>query len=74
MHFATLKIVHTRNFSGPYFPTFGLNTEIYRVNIRIQTEYGKIRTRKNPNKDTFYSVLTGLVQQLILILVRFLKA
>ena len=27
-------------FSGPYFSTFGLNTEIYGV-------YGKIRTRKN---------------------------
>ena len=33
-------------FSGPYFPLFGLNTEIYGVNLRIQTEYRKIRTRK----------------------------
>ena len=33
--------------SGPYFPVFGLNTEIYGVNLRIQPEYRKIRTRNN---------------------------
>ena len=33
--------------SGPYFPLFGLNTEIYFVNIRIQFEYRKIWTRNN---------------------------
>ena len=31
----------------PYFPVFGLNTEIYEVNLRIQSEYRKIRTRNN---------------------------
>ena len=34
-------------FSGPYFPIFGLNTERYGVSLRIQFEYGKIRTSKN---------------------------
>ena len=34
-------------FSGPYFPTFGLNTERHYVFLRIQSEYWKIRTRKN---------------------------
>ena len=29
------------------FPVFGLNTEIYPVNLRIQSEYRKIRTGKN---------------------------
>ena len=33
--------------SGPYFPAFGLNTEIYGVNLRIQSEYRKIRTKNN---------------------------
>ena len=33
-------------FSGPYFPVFKLNTEIYPVNTRIQ-KYRKIRARKN---------------------------
>ena len=36
-----------RVISGPYFPVFGLNTEIYGVNFRIQSEYRKIRTRNN---------------------------
>ena len=44
------------SFPGPYFSAFGLNTEIYGVNLRIQSEYGKIRTRKTPNADTFYAV------------------
>ena len=34
-------------FFGPYFLVFELNTEIYRVNLRIQFEYRKMRTRKN---------------------------
>ena len=34
-------------FSGPYLPAFGLNTERYEVSLRIQSEWGKIRTRKN---------------------------
>ena len=33
--------------SSLYFPVFGLNTEIYPVNLRIQSEYRKIRTGKN---------------------------
>ena len=33
--------------SGLYFPVFRLNTEIYFVNLSIQSEYRKIRTRNN---------------------------
>ena len=33
--------------SGPYFTAFELNTEIYSVNLRIQSEHMKIWTRKN---------------------------
>ena len=33
--------------SGPCFPVFGLNTRIYFVNLRIQSEYRKIQTRNN---------------------------
>ena len=32
---------------GPYFPIFGLDTEICRVNLRIQSECRKIQTRNN---------------------------
>ena len=39
-----------------YFPVFGLNTEIYSEDLRIQFECGEIRTRKTPNMDTFHVV------------------
>ena len=45
-------------FSGPYVPAFGLNTEIYEVifvNLGIQPECGKIRTRKTQNTNNFYA-------------------
>ena len=41
-----VKIVRIRSFSGPY----------YSVSLRIQAEYGKIRTRKTPNTDTFHTM------------------
>ena len=33
--------------SIPYIPVLGLNTEIYSINLCIQSEYRKIRTRNN---------------------------
>ena len=44
-----MKSVRTRNFSGPYFLAFGLNTE-------RDTEY---LTRKSPNTNTFDTALVG---------------
>ena len=32
---------------GPYFHVFGLNMEIYYVNLHIQSKNRKIRTRNN---------------------------
>ena len=46
-----------RSYSGPYFPAFGLNTERYRVSLRIQPKCGKMLTRITPNTDTFHAVL-----------------
>ena len=40
-----VKSVRTRRYSGPHFHAFGLNTERYRVSLRIQSECGKMRTR-----------------------------
>ena len=37
---------YSKNFSGPYFPIFGLNIETYIVNFCSQSEYKKINTRK----------------------------
>ena len=42
--------------SGPYFPVFGLNTEIYGVNLRIHCEYRKYGAEKNPYFETFHVV------------------
>ena len=55
-HYQCVKSVRIRSFSGPYFPAFGLKMEIYGVNLRIQSECGKIWTRKTPNTDTFHAV------------------
>ena len=38
---------NTEFFSGPFFPAFGLNMERHSVSLRIQSECGKIRNRKN---------------------------
>ena len=43
----TWKLSKIGIFSSSYFPVFGLNTKIYGVNHCIQSEYRKIRTRKN---------------------------
>ena len=53
-----VKNVRIRRFAGPYFPAFGLNTEIYTVSLRIQSECGKIWTRKTLNTDIFHPVNT----------------
>ena len=52
-----MKSVLIRSFSSPCFPALGLNTERNGVSLRIQSKYGKIRTRKTPNTDTFHAVL-----------------
>ena len=51
-----VKSVRIRSDSGPFFPAFELNTERYKVSLRFQSEYGKIRTRITWNTDTFHTV------------------
>ena len=53
--FYFVNSVRIHCFSGPYFPAFGLNTEIYRVSLRIQSKCGKIRPIKTPTTDTFHA-------------------
>ena len=55
-----VKKVRIRNYYGPYFPAFGLNTERYGVSLCIQSEYGKMRTIINPHTGTFYAVLFAI--------------
>lgn len=50
LYFRTIRNIKSpciAGFSGLYFPEFGLNPEIYRVNIRISSKWEKIWTRKN---------------------------
>ena len=56
-HSHCVKSVGIRCFSGPHFPEFRLNMKRYSVPPRIQSECGKIRTRKTPNTDTLLAVL-----------------
>ena len=50
------KSPREKYFSGLYFPVFGLNTEIYEVNLCIQSKYRKIRTTKTPYLHIFHAV------------------
>ena len=65
-----VKSVRTRSFSGPDFPAFRLHMERYSVSLRIQSECGKIRTRKTPNTNTFQAVS---FKQMYLFFIHFLK-
>ena len=57
LHF--VKSIRIQRFSGPYFPTVGLNTEIKNsVNLCIQFKCRKERTIKIPNTETFVAVTT----------------
>ena len=44
-----VKSVRIWSYSGPYFPSFGLNTD-------RNSKCGKIRTRITPNTNTFHAV------------------
>ena len=58
--FHCVKSGRIGSFSGPYFPAFGLNTERYGVSLRIQSKFGKIRTRKKSEYGhLLLSVSTG---------------
>ena len=41
-----VKSVRIRNFSGPQFPAFRLNTERYGLSFEIQSECGKYGPEK----------------------------
>ena len=59
-----MKSVHIWNFIGPCFSAFALNIERCGVSLHIQSECGKIRTRKTSNMDTFYAVFTNDIKPL----------
>ena len=57
------KVTKYRVISDPYFPVFRLNTQIYKVNLRIHSEYRKIRTRNNPVSERFSHSARGYMQK-----------
>ena len=56
------KGVCIRNYSGPHFSAFGLNTERYRVSLRSHSKYGKKWTKITPNTGTFYAVFAAKIK------------
>ena len=54
-----MKSVHVQRFYRLYiFPH--LNVERYSVSLHIQSDCGKIWTRKTPNTDTFHVALVSV--------------
>ena len=51
------KRICIRRFSGPYFPEFGINTEMY---FRIQSEFRKKLIRKPHKMSGFYAITAPL--------------
>ena len=51
----TWKVSKYGVFSGPFFPHSDW-TDRYFVSLRVQSECGKIRTRKTPYLDKFHTV------------------
>ena len=63
-----IKSVRIRSYSGPHFPTFGLDRDKCSVSLRIQSECRKMRTRITPNTDTFHAVPLSIESTLLLFL------
>ena len=53
-----VKSARIRGFSGPHFSMYFYP---HSVSLRIQSECGKMRTRKTPNTTTFHAVLDIVV-------------
>ena len=66
-----VKTIRIWSYSGPQFPAFGLKMEKCRVSLRIQSECGKMWTRKTPNTDTFHTgIVLDKIQPVTLLIVK----
>ena len=52
--FTSWKVSKYGVIYGPYFLVFGLNMEIYPVNLRILSGYRKIKENKHFSRSAFY--------------------
>ena len=55
-----VKSVRILSFPGLYFPAFGQNTERYFVSLRLQSECGKIRTKKLQIRTLFVQCINQI--------------
>ena len=51
------KCLYLEFFWSLFSPAFGLNKGSYVVSLRIQSGWGKIRTRKTRNTDSFHALI-----------------
>ena len=64
-----VKSARIRGFSGPHFTAFELNVERTGASLRIQSECGKMQSRKTPNTDTFHAVIfVNISQKMVFVL------
>ena len=49
-----VKSIRIQSLLGPYLPVFRLNTEIYSVDLLIQSECEKIQTGKTRNTEALF--------------------
>ena len=52
-YYHCVKTVQIRSFFWSVFPIFGLHTDIWRVNLHVQSEYRKIQNRKYSVSEHF---------------------
>ena len=64
------KFPDTEFFFGPYFPVFGLNTEICSIISVFSANTGKYELEKTSYLDTFYTMISFKRAFLKVILVR----
>ena len=60
-----VKSVRICSYSRLHFPAFGLNTDRHSISLSIQSECGKMWTRKTSNRDTFHAVLVFTIFKFI---------
>ena len=63
-HYTAGKVSKYEVISSPYFPVFGLNTEIFSVVSVFGPNTGKYGPEITPYLDTFYTVSKNIVLQL----------
>ena len=66
------KCLYLEFFWSLFSPAFGLNKGRYFVSLRIQSGWGKIRTRKTRNTDSFHALIVDKENALLASLTSFL--